>query len=57
MTANAVRPADSASDGALSHRQSWCLAVTETLAHLEVLAAAGRLRWRDSDGTAYYARV
>jgi glyoxylase-like metal-dependent hydrolase (beta-lactamase superfamily II) len=34
---------------------SRCLAVTETLAHLEVLVAAGRLRRTDSAGTAYYA--
>jgi hypothetical protein len=34
---------------------SRCRAVTETLAHLEVLVAAGRLRRTDSAGTAYYA--
>lgn len=33
---------------------SKCLAVTETLAHLDVLVAAGRLRRTDSDGTCYY---
>jgi glyoxylase-like metal-dependent hydrolase (beta-lactamase superfamily II) len=36
---------------------SRCLAVTETLAHLDVLAATGRLRWTDTDGIAYYART
>jgi glyoxylase-like metal-dependent hydrolase (beta-lactamase superfamily II) len=36
---------------------SRCLAVTETLAHLDVLAAAGRLRRTDDDGTSYYTRA
>jgi glyoxylase-like metal-dependent hydrolase (beta-lactamase superfamily II) len=36
---------------------SRCLAVTETLAHLEFLVAAGRLRRSDSGGTAYYSRA
>lgn len=33
-----------------------CLAVSETLAHLDVLAVAGRLRRSDIDGTSHYAR-
>ena len=36
---------------------SRCLAVTETLAHLDVLTATGRLRRTDTDGIAYYARA
>jgi glyoxylase-like metal-dependent hydrolase (beta-lactamase superfamily II) len=36
---------------------SRCLAVTETLAHLEVLLAAGRLRRTDNAGTLYYAKA
>jgi glyoxylase-like metal-dependent hydrolase (beta-lactamase superfamily II) len=36
---------------------SKCLAVSETLAHLDVLAAAGRLRWTDSDEGAYYSKA
>jgi hypothetical protein len=34
-----------------------CLAVSETLAHLDVLAVAGRLRRSDLDGTSHYARA
>lgn len=34
---------------------SQCLAVTETLAHLDVLVAAGRLRETDADETAYFS--
>ena len=33
------------------------LAVSEILAHLDVLAVAGRLRRSDTDGTSYYARA
>jgi glyoxylase-like metal-dependent hydrolase (beta-lactamase superfamily II) len=33
------------------------LAVSETLAHLDVLAVAGRVRRSDTDGTSYYARA
>jgi hypothetical protein len=33
------------------------LAVSETLAHLDVLAVAGRVRRSDIDGTSYYARA
>jgi hypothetical protein len=36
---------------------SRCLAVTETLAHLDVLVATGRLSRTDSDGTSYYDRA
>jgi glyoxylase-like metal-dependent hydrolase (beta-lactamase superfamily II) len=35
---------------------SQCLAVTETMAHLDVLALAGRLRRSDVDGVRHYAR-
>jgi hypothetical protein len=38
-------------------RLSRCLAVTETLAYLGVLVAAGRLRRTDEDGTFGYARA
>jgi glyoxylase-like metal-dependent hydrolase (beta-lactamase superfamily II) len=34
-----------------------CLAVAETMAHLDVLVAAGRLRRSDSDGTSEYSRA
>jgi glyoxylase-like metal-dependent hydrolase (beta-lactamase superfamily II) len=34
---------------------SQCLAVTETLAHLDVLVASGRLRETDEDGIAYFS--
>ncbi len=34
-----------------------CLAVSETLAHLDVLAVAGRLRRTDTDGISHYAQV
>jgi hypothetical protein len=34
-----------------------CLAVSETLAHLDVLAAAGRLRRTDLDGISHYAQA
>jgi glyoxylase-like metal-dependent hydrolase (beta-lactamase superfamily II) len=34
-----------------------CLAVTETLAHLDVLAVAGRLRRTDRDGACYYVKA
>ena len=34
---------------------SRSLAVTETMAHLDVLAVAGRLRRTDADGTSHYA--
>jgi glyoxylase-like metal-dependent hydrolase (beta-lactamase superfamily II) len=33
-----------------------CLAVSETLAHLDVLAVAGRVRRSDDEGISYYAR-
>ena len=36
---------------------SRCLAVTETLAHLEVLAASGRVRRTNDDGTFSYSRA
>jgi hypothetical protein len=36
---------------------SQCLAVTETLAHLDVLMLAGRLRRSDVDGTWHYLRA
>jgi glyoxylase-like metal-dependent hydrolase (beta-lactamase superfamily II) len=36
---------------------SRCLAVTETMAHLDVLVAAGRLRRTDDDGISYYSRA
>ena len=35
---------------------SQCLAVTETMAHLDVLMLAGRLRRSEVDGVRYYAR-
>jgi hypothetical protein len=34
-----------------------CLAVSETLAHLDVLAVAGRLRRSDLDGISHYAQA
>ena len=34
-----------------------CLAVSETLAHLDVLAVAGRLRRSDLDGISHYAKA
>jgi hypothetical protein len=36
---------------------SQCLAVTETMAHLDVLTLAGRLRRSDVDGTWHYQRA
>jgi glyoxylase-like metal-dependent hydrolase (beta-lactamase superfamily II) len=36
---------------------SQCLAVTETMAHLDVLMLAGRLRRTEVDGTWHYARA
>jgi hypothetical protein len=34
-----------------------CLAVSETLTHLDVLAVAGRLRRTDLNGTSHYAKA
>jgi hypothetical protein len=34
-----------------------CLAVSETLAHLDVLAVSGRLRRSDTDGTSHFVRA
>jgi glyoxylase-like metal-dependent hydrolase (beta-lactamase superfamily II) len=36
---------------------SRCLAVTETLAHLDVLVVTGRLRRTDTDGIAFYTKA
>jgi hypothetical protein len=36
---------------------SQCLAVTETMAHLDVLMLAGRLRRSEVDGTWHYVRA
>ena len=36
---------------------SQCLAVTETMAHLDVLVLAGRLRRSEADGTWHYVRA
>jgi hypothetical protein len=34
-----------------------CLAVSETLAHLDALAVAGRLRRSDLDGISHHAKA